>query len=661
MTDWLALAKGAYDTSTSYVDNNYRKRWEDNLRMFQSKHPSDSKYGSEAYKHRSKLFRPKTRSVVRKNEAAAAAAFFSNVDVVSVTAEEQGNQQQVASAAINKELLNYRLQKTIPWFQTLIGGLQDAQVMGAVCSYQYWKFRQDITVKYAPQQDEFGQMVVDFDGQPVMQEVKVRKIKEDKPCIELIPLENLRIDPGASWIDPINTSPYVIWLIPMYVCDIRAMMDSPDEKTGQPKWKAADEKTIRAATEQNHDSTRQAREGKREDSKGADKPVTDFEIVWVHLNIIRHGGDDYVFYTLGTEHLLSAPKPLVDVYFHSERPFVMGTAVIESHKLMPSALTELGEGLQREANEIVNQRLDNVKLVLNKRWKVKRGQNVDIQSLMRNVAGSVTLVDELEDVNEISWPDITSSSYQEQDRINVDYDELVGNFSTGSVQSNRELNDTVGGMNLIARGADALTEYLIRTFTVTWVEPVLRQLVKLEQKYETDKVILALAADKAQAYQKYGIDEVTDELLNQELTLSVNVGMGATDPVQRMNKLMSGTSAIAKLSQIPGLNQKEIRAEIWGYLGYQDGKRFTEEEKNPEVEQLTQQVQQLDAVIQKMTAELENKKQSEQNDLEIAEDQIASREIVESNKLQIEYEKLDLARDKMIMDNFAARLSQARK
>jgi hypothetical protein len=29
----------------------------------------------------------------------------------------------------------------------------------------------------------------------------------DKPSISLVPIENLRFDPSASWIDPVNTSP----------------------------------------------------------------------------------------------------------------------------------------------------------------------------------------------------------------------------------------------------------------------------------------------------------------------------------------------------------------------------------------------------------------------------------------------------------------------
>jgi hypothetical protein len=67
---WLKAAKDAFSGSTTYVDANYRKKWEDALSMFQSKHPAGSKYLTDTYKHRSKLFRPKTRSVVRRHEAA---------------------------------------------------------------------------------------------------------------------------------------------------------------------------------------------------------------------------------------------------------------------------------------------------------------------------------------------------------------------------------------------------------------------------------------------------------------------------------------------------------------------------------------------------------------------------------------------------------------
>ena len=39
-----------------------------------------------------------------------------------------------------------------------------------------------------------------------------------------------------------------------------------------------------------------------------------------------------------------------------------------------------------------------------------------------------------------------------QDRINLDFDELAGNFSSASVSSNRKMNETVGGMNSPSAG-----------------------------------------------------------------------------------------------------------------------------------------------------------------------------------------------------------------
>jgi hypothetical protein len=161
-----------------------------------------------------------------------------------------------------------------------------------------------------------------------------------------------------------------------------------------------------------------------------------------------------------------------------------------------------------------------------------------------------------------------SSSYQEQDRINVDYDELTGNFSQGSIMTNRKMNETVGGMGMISNAANQITEYTLRTFTETWVEPVLRQLVKLEQKYETDEVILAIAASQAKLIETYGVSEINDELLGQELTLSVNVGMGATNPDQKLGRFMGAMQAYSSVAtmELPGLDMKEIGKEVLAWL-----------------------------------------------------------------------------------------------
>ena len=83
------------------------------------------------------------------------------------------------------------------------------------------------------------------------------------------------------------------------------------------------------------------------------------------------------------------------------------------------------------------------------------------------------------------------------------------------MQSNRNLNETVGGMNILTASANKVENYQLRTWIETWAEPVLRQVTLLEQAYETDDVILSLAGRKTELPQKFGIDAVTDDLLKK--------------------------------------------------------------------------------------------------------------------------------------------------
>ena len=79
---------------------------------------------------------------MRKNEAATAAAFFSNMDLVDIKAGNESVKEERMSADITKALLHERLRKSIPWFQVVQGGLQEANVQGAAIAHVYWRFEE---------------------------------------------------------------------------------------------------------------------------------------------------------------------------------------------------------------------------------------------------------------------------------------------------------------------------------------------------------------------------------------------------------------------------------------------------------------------------------------------------------------------------------------
>ena len=563
---WLKLAKDAFERSTTYFDNNFRKQFEDGLRMFQSKHPKDSKYSSPAYQARSRLFRPKTRSMIRRHEATANMAFFSSPDIVSVEPVITEDEAQVASSVIMKDLLQHHLKKSIPWYLTVIGGLQDALVTGLVASLQTWEYQ---TRKETQTQTGFHPMLGE-----VTFEQEVDVVVKDQPSCELIPIENIRFDPAAKWYDPVNTSPYLIIQMPMYISYILDRMEIPDRNGTV--WNKISKSILLTATLED-DSVRQARIDGKEDDKKVSGEVNEFNVVMVHMNFITSGGQTFFYYTLKDTHILSEPVPLEEAFLHGKIPVVVGFAVLETHKPIPTSGVILGKDLQSEANAIANTRMDNVLYILNKRWLIRRGANVDAESLVRNAPGGATMVNNIEtDVKPVDWQDVTSSAYAEQDRVNVDYDELLGNFAQSSVMTNRKLNETVGGMRLMAQGANAITEYTLRLFVETWMEPVLRQLMLLEQYYETDEKLLTMAAQRAQLWKRAGMNEVTDKLLRQELILTVNVGMGATDPDTRFQRLIQAFGAYSNLAAEgpPDLNLPELRKVLFGLAGWQDAKRF---------------------------------------------------------------------------------------
>jgi len=598
--DYLSLARDAFTSSTTFFDASIRSSVEAALRQFQGVHPQGSKYHTDTYKARSRLFRPKTRTAVRKNEAVASEAFFSTNDVVDISAEDEDNPIQRASAAVKNSLLNYRLRKSIPWFQILIGAYQDAQVTGSCVSYQYWNYN--------------------------------AKKGIDKPCIDLRPLENVRIDPGSDWADPINSSPYIIDMLPMRVMDVRARMNNPDPTTGQPRWARLDDGAILAAQQSYSDTTRQTRERGRTDSKDQSNQINEFAIVWVHRVIMEIDGEDVVYYTLGTHALLCNPIPIKQAYWHGKRPYVMGSCVIETHKIYPDGPVGISKDVQAEINEVTNQRIDNVKFAMNKRYFVRRSQQVDIRSITRNVPGSVTMMNDPEkDVKIQETQDVTASAFQEQDRLNLDFDDVTGSFSQASVNSNRKLNETVGGLKLLTNDANQMGAYQLKTFTETWVEPVLGQLLLLEQYYETDELALKLASKEAAKLMEMTASqigqELLDELLDAEVTLTVNVGIGATNPQDKINSFMKSMSNLRELLADGtltnyNLDVSEVIKELFGKLGYKNGSRFFKSEDG-----LSPMENAMRATIKELQAKL-----SQKTDPALVDAQVA--------KLNAEVEKL---------------------
>jgi hypothetical protein len=532
------------------------------------------------FRGRSKLFRPKTRSAVVKDEAAVAASLFNNLDAINCLAGNESDQKQRAAAAVMEQLINYRTDRSsgkasIPWFQIAMGSRQDSLLTGICLSKQYWK----LDLKKTHQEKE---MVLGEDNVYAEHVRDVFSPDIDRPDCILIPPENFVIDPAADWTNPVQTAQYVILKFPMHVEEVRRKQESPLNP-----WHDVDDDILRTAVESGkYDmaAMRRAREFGL-DRLDETQTGTDFQIVWVYENFMRVGGEDWTFFSISDRAFLTDPKPVSEVYPEQggERPLVMGYGSLEAHRIFPMGPVESWQMHQVELNDLVNLGLDALKQNVMPVSKVKRGKQVDLDQVKRRSYGSSIMVTDPTDVTWERPPDLPQSLPLMTRALELEFDDLAGQFNNQTVQDNNALSRTLGGLKLVAGSANAVQEYNIRIWIETWAQPVLSQLVRLEQYYESDPVVLGICGDRAQLFQKHGIDQITDELLEQEITVRVSVGLGAGDPMQRLQKFQAAVGVAGPLlaqskefqSGEYSIDADAIMDECFGAVGYRDGgKRF---------------------------------------------------------------------------------------
>jgi len=715
---WVALAKSNYESSQDFYEQSLQRSWETTARHWNNEHASDSRFNRPEFRGRSRLFRPLTRTAERNSSAATAAAMFSNVDIISAKPINPSLPLSSAAAAVGKAILEYRLKHDVKWYLTVLGAWQDSFNYGPCVSYVHWEYEErptnresnkgsrldeqmaqqevldlselDLDLSELEFDDEestsvgglnaiaevedlaelgdglsedpetFGGMAEQFHEPEQGEQAEEVEIVKDNLRIDLVAPEYFRADPASDWRDVVNSSPYVIRIVPMFVNDVENKMEIGE-------WKTKTRAQILSAGDRNleYDATRRAREGDdRADSIDDTTRTedTDFEVIFCHENFVRLEGREWVYWTLGTQSLLTDPQPLEDVYWHGRRPLVYGFSVIEAHKYAPNGQAELIKPLQENINDLTNQRIDNIKLTLNKRYVVKRGSQIDIGALARNVPGGSVITDNPDsDLSVLDTPDITGSVFNEVDRLTVEANELSGSFSGSSVQSNRSLNETATGLQLLSEGANQLQEFDIRTFTETFIKPTLEIAMLCVQAYENDEQIIAIAGEKGlQEFPDIEPEDFGDysSIWNTPMDIELNVGLGATSPQQRINNLQMGLNAVLPFVDPARINAEEIVKETMGAVGFADGARFVksleqikqEQGDQPQVPpevQIEQMKSQAAMQIEQLKAEMKG-----QLDLQAKQMEYQFKSELEMNKLamqrEIEIMKIAADQDKTV-------------
>lgn len=129
-------------------------------------------------------------------------------------------------------------------------------------------------------------------------------------------------------------------------------------------------------------------------------------------------------------------------YFHGEIPIVVGVDYPYPGELYGMGEIEPIDRIQRAINAVLNQRLDNVQLVLRNMWKVKKNSGVDMHTLV-SAPGNVVTTDDMNAVEPLSVPDVTGPTFVQ-----------TMNYLTAALQNGSGITDYTAGINTTANTAN---------------------------------------------------------------------------------------------------------------------------------------------------------------------------------------------------------------
>jgi len=467
----LSEAKNIWDSAMPLVEM-YEARWVTNKKLVQSQHITARRPGQ------SNLFVPKIESFHQRKQADFLQAYGGESNVAlkpTLTSTKNG-------ARIMERLVNYYIHEA--------GGINwDAAVLNLnhnALTYNYAPWLLDWNRGVAIEEDENGEKI----------EVETHSF----PTLEVVPPEDFAVDPSVGW-DEINQARFAavrLWRDKAYA----------DEMAENGTWPEVDEGHF---TDEFGATISQLKIQRKQGGTILPSQVSN-ALLEIHKFFFFHDlgdGLEPVVMTTTSDHsiILEEPERLeidfADADGTDPWPFGIAKQFVEPHEVFSRAMPEKLESMQIEANAIRNQRRDNVAQVLNREKFMTPSAGVDPAQLSRSYAGKVTVVNTRDSVWWDAPPDVTQSSYVEEQNAVNDMQLLVGE-SAQRLGGETKRKETATQAKLTATNAAIAVSLDTKVFGMTFAQPFVKKLIRaIRQIVEPDMFIKAAEAEGIEVEDPY--------------------------------------------------------------------------------------------------------------------------------------------------------------
>lgn len=560
-------ARNVFDASSNFRGEEIEQRWVDSNELYDSQFKtSKDKKKSDVLLGQGRLFIPKTyTSTQRMLVDILDAFFFDPEEIVSVS-----SWKTIPSShrEITKALLNYRLNShPINFYQEAYEASLDA-------------LRNKVGIfKVFPKLKNKG------------------KKTTFTPHINCIPFEDVFFDATSTWKDYHQKPIIHRMLLPLDHLKRQGYknLDMVDT-AGDPS--VGDEVKEQRADDQGSPFNPQTKVTEA-------KLVYVFDI-WTHLDIDKTGFLESVNYMMaggidGPEVLIRDIKKNDLPYEHegedyNRPPFAVGQAFPESHKMYGKDLPEIVEGLQRETNAIRNGRREAAALALRPPLMAARGSGIDLMSLVNRRVGGVVLGNDISpnSIRELPISDVAASSYRDSSITDQDF------FEASSIPPNLLGTSTPGEQSATEStqqnaNANKKISMVIKSLAQTLYVPAFTMLLRLEQKYETDKFIQEVTG-RILGWEFADDGVPSKNVIKGDFDLKVNTGLNKQVQLNkffllmdRANQANTATAGLVQAGVVAPENAQffdtvKLFDKVFPLMGEKDVEEFKVKAQAPPVE-----------------------------------------------------------------------------
>lgn len=203
--------------------------------------------------------------------------------------------------------------------------------------------------------------------------------------------------------------------------------------------------------------------------------------------------DDAVMVVLNRTAIVRADR---NPYEHGEKPYIRVVDYLQEGEFWGIGEIEPLEGMQDITNALWNQRIDNVRLVLNRMFAFDPDNVHDLRDLQVRPGGLIRVrskdIPAGQVVQPLDIPDVTASAYTEVAEIERMTEKVSGvsGYTTGT--DSPTMNETATGISLITEQGNTRFALKVKFAEMTGLEPLARMYGSILQQFMPDEMSVRL-------------------------------------------------------------------------------------------------------------------------------------------------------------------------